>query len=195
MLSPFPALSLHLAMEPLLVRPKRIVILGNSGSGKSTLARALGEKLGYPVSHLDRLFWGAGWTEPVPDEFRKKVIDSVSSPCWVSEGNYARRTFDLRLPKADLIIWLSTPRSLCLYRVLMRSMFNRKRPDIPGDCHEKIDAAFVLFLKYVWRFERDTKPKIEQLCLKHGNTVPIIQLSTTQQIRQFLSQFDNRSIN
>lgn len=89
---------------------QRIVILGNAGSGKSTLARQIGARLGTSVVHLDTLFWEAGWVEPDAETFRSRVRDAVSGQAWVCEGNYSRRTFDLRLPRADLVIWLDTPR-------------------------------------------------------------------------------------
>ena len=85
---------------------QRIVILGNAGSGKSTLARALGQRLGLPVVHLDTLFWEPGWIEPEADRFRARVRAALASETWICEGNYARRTFDLRLPRADLILSL-----------------------------------------------------------------------------------------
>lgn len=83
---------------------QRIVILGNGGSGKSTLARLLGERLDLPVVHLDKLFWEPGWAEPDAQQFRERVREAVAGDAWVCEGNYARRTFDLRLPRADLVI-------------------------------------------------------------------------------------------
>lgn len=91
---------------------QRIVILGNAGSGKSTLARTLGQRLNLPVVHLDTLFWEPGWVEPDADQFRTRVHEAINADSWVCEGNYARRTFDLRLPRTDLIIWLDTPRKM-----------------------------------------------------------------------------------
>jgi len=171
--------------------PERIVILGNSGSGKSTLSRILGNQLGYPVTHLDRLFWKPGWKKPLAEEFRANVIAAVSTPRWICEGNYASRTFEVRLPKADLIIWLNTPRTLCLFRVLIRTLRNKKRPDIPDDCPEKINAAFLQFLRYVWNFERDSRPMIEKLRIQYGNDVAVIQLNNKKQIKKFLAEYAN----
>jgi adenylate kinase family enzyme len=96
---------------------QRIVILGNAGSGKSTLARQVGERLHLPVVHLDKLFWGPGWSKPQNEAFRARVNEALSGDGWVCEGNYHRQTFDLRLPRADLVVWLNTPRLACLRRL------------------------------------------------------------------------------
>ena len=40
---------------------RRVLVIGNSGSGKSTFARALGDRTGLPVTHIDQLFWLPGW--------------------------------------------------------------------------------------------------------------------------------------
>ncbi|VVP60929.1 hypothetical protein [Pseudomonas fluorescens] len=118
---------------------QRIVILGNAGSGKSTLA--LGMRLGLPVVHLDTLFWEPDWVEPDAEQFRARVSEAVAPTAWICEGNYARRTFDLRLPCADLIIWLDTPRLTCFTRVILRSVMNLPRPDLAAGCTEKLDRA------------------------------------------------------
>ena len=48
---------------------ERILIIGCPGSGKSTLARALKEKLGLPLIHLDQLWWQPGWEHVSREEF------------------------------------------------------------------------------------------------------------------------------
>lgn len=165
---------------------QRIVILGNAGSGKSTLARAIGKRLQVPVVHLDKLFWEPGWVEPDAEAFRTRVKEAVASDAWVCEGNYSRRTFDLRLPRAELVIWLDTPRLTCLRRVFMRSVLNKPRPDLPAGCSEKLDKAFLTFLKFVWEFDRGYRPSIEAMRLRVGALVPVVHLCTVRQIEQFL---------
>lgn len=165
---------------------QRIVILGNAGSGKSTLARALGKQLGLPVVHLDRLFWEPGWVEPDAEQFRSRVREAVSQDTWVCEGNYARRTFDLRLPRADLVIWLDTPRLTCLMRVIKRSVLNRPRPDLADGCSEKLDRAFLTFLKFVWTFNRGYRPGIEAVRETIGPQVPVVHVRGSRQIAAFV---------
>jgi adenylate kinase family enzyme len=165
---------------------QRIVILGNAGSGKSTLARLLGQHLGLSVVHLDKLFWEPNWTEPDAEQFRARVRESIAVDNWACEGNYARRTFDLRLPRADLIIWLDTPRLTCFARVLLRSFLNRPSPDRPVGCQEKLDREFLTFLKFVWSFDHGYRPGIEKVRLAVGPQIPVMHLRGNQQIAAFL---------
>jgi adenylate kinase family enzyme len=171
---------------------RRIVILGNAGSGKSTLARAVGERLNLPVVHLDMLFWEPGWSKPTYDDFRARVNEAISEEAWICEGNYHRQTFDLRLPCADLIIWLDTPRVSCLRRVVLRSALNRPRPDLPAGCSEKLDRDFLSFLGYVWNFDRDSRPLIEQERLARGPLVPVVSLQGARQTSKFVNSLARR---
>jgi adenylate kinase family enzyme len=166
---------------------QRIVILGNAGSGKSTLARRLGANLVLPVIHLDMLFWEAGWREPEAEAFRDRVRAAISGEKWICEGNYARRTFDLRLPRADVVIWLDTPRLVCMGRVALRSAFQRKRVDLPAGCREKLDAEFLAFLRYVWNFDSQSRPGIEIERQKQAPFVPVVRLSSNRQISSFVA--------
>ena len=167
---------------------QRIVILGNAGSGKSTLARALGKRLGVPVVHLDSLFWEPGWVEPDALQFRERVGDALATDAWVCEGNYARRTFDLRLPLADVIIWLDTPRRTCLRRVIVRSLLNRPRPDVAAGCREKLDREFLIFLKFIWQFDHGYRQGIEKVRMAVGPKVPTVHLRGRRQIAAFLER-------
>ncbi|MGE8349413.1 MAG: AAA family ATPase [Pseudomonas protegens] len=165
---------------------QRIVILGNAGSGKSTLARELGRRLQLPVVHLDRLFWEPGWVEADNEVFRSRVRQAVCGDAWICEGNYSRRTFDLRLPRADLIIWLDIHRTTCLRRVMLRSLLNRPRADLPVGCSEKLNGEFLKFLNFVWNFDRVNRPGIEAVRLAIGPQVPVVHLRSAREVGAFV---------
>ncbi|HZC15133.1 MAG TPA: hypothetical protein VE309_00075 [Caulobacteraceae bacterium] len=167
---------------------RRIVILGNAGSGKSTLARRLGQRLNLPVVHLDVLFWEPGWTKPDNEAFRARVRASMTDDGWISEGNYVGRTFDLRLPLADLVIWLNTPRLTCLRRVIVRSALARPRADLAAGCKEGLlDPDFAEFLRYTWDYDRKSRPRIEAAREAIAPDVPVVHLRGMQQIDAFLA--------
>jgi adenylate kinase family enzyme len=167
---------------------RRIVILGNAGSGKSTLARRLGERLGLPVVHLDVLFWEPGWTEPDNEAFRARVRASIAGDAWISEGNYVGRTFDLRLPRADQVIWLDTPRLTCVRRVVVRSALARPRGDLAEGCKEGlIGTDFLPFLAYTWNYDRKYRARIEAAHQAVAPDIPVVHLRGRRQIDAFVA--------
>ena len=159
---------------------QRVVILGCSGAGKSTFARALGSRLGLPVVHLDALFWQPGWKEPDNQAFRAAVASAIAGDAWISDGNYVSRTFDLRLPRADTVIFVHQPRWLCAFRILWRwltSLVGRTRADLAPGCPETFDWKFLL---WTWNFQRQTQPRI----LGHGGALPDAHNPPARQTRR-----------
>lgn len=127
---------------------KRIMVVGvSAGVGKSTFARKIGDKLDLPVHHLDRYHWKPGWIEADKEEFREALEKVVVEDAWVIEGNYSS-TFDLRLSRADTIIYLELPLRVCLYRVLKRWLTNlgKTRPDMTEGCPERMEWEFLKFI-------------------------------------------------
>ena len=164
---------------------RRVVILGSSGAGKSTFARALGARLGVPVVHLDALFWQPGWVEPEPEAFRAAVAAAIAGDAWISDGNYVSRTFDLRLPRADTVIFLHQPRWLCVTRVIWRwlTAFGRGRPDMAEGCAENMTWDFFL---WVWRFEAKHQPRI--IAAAQAYPTPITHLRGGAAMARFLTE-------
>jgi adenylate kinase family enzyme len=154
----------------------RIVILGCAGSGKTTLARQLGERLGTRVICLDEI-WQPHWDERNVVEFRILMQEAHAGNDWISDGNFAQATFDIRLPRATLIVWLEPPRVLCAWRAISR-VFRR------GEAH-RLNRLFTV-LRFIWRFDRVNRPRIEAARVAHGPGVPVLRLATRRDVAAFL---------
>lgn len=76
----------------------------------------------------------------------------------------------------------------CLIRVMVRSLMNRPRPDLPAGCHEKIDRAFLGFLKFVWQFDRGYRQGIEAVRMAIAPTVPTVHLQGSREISDYLDK-------
>lgn len=164
---------------------QRIVILGNAGSGKSTLARRLGARLGLPIVHLDRLFWEPGWTEPTTEAFRARLSPFLAGGRWITEGNYISRTFDMRLPLADMVIMMETPRWLCVWRVFWRTVLARPRPDLPDGCSEGVKGDLPQFLRDTWNFQ-ERRARMEAAIPKMAPAATVVRLRTSGEAARFL---------
>ncbi len=131
----------------------RIAIMGYSGSGKSTLARALGQRYGCPVVHMDQLHFRKNWEER-PDQVAMFLLKPwLSDPNWIIDGNYQHLGYEDRVQLADRIIILRLPRLTCLCRAYRRYRMYRgqTRPDMTPGCPEKFDLAFVWWILYQGR--------------------------------------------
>src|SRR3954464_11046350 len=95
---------------------RRVMVIGGPGSGKTTFTRQLADILGLQPIHLDLHFWQSGWRLPDPAAWREHVIALSATSDWVMDGNYSS-TFDIRMPRADTLIWLDYPRATYLRRV------------------------------------------------------------------------------
>ncbi|MCG7393859.1 AAA family ATPase [Microvirga sp. ACRRW] len=140
---------------------QRILVIGCPGAGKSTLARQLSERLGLPLIHLDREYFGPGWSTPARSEWRERVTVLASRPAWVMDGNYAS-TFDIRVPRATDIVWLDLPRWRCALSVLWRVAMNygRSRADLGVAGPEKFDWSF---MRWIWSYSDKMRPKTARM--------------------------------
>lgn len=168
----------------------RIAVIGCSGGGKSTLTRKLAERTGLPVVHLDVVFWRPGWVESDDASFRERLSAALAPGRWIVDGNFMRMG-DLHIARAQLIVWVDQPRGLCLRRALTRALreHGRKRADMAEGCEEKIDVAF---LRYIWNWNRDTRPRVQAALAYHAPNTPVVRLTSDRAIADWLAAFATR---
>jgi adenylate kinase family enzyme len=166
-------------------RMRRVLVVGCPGAGKNTFARRLGATLGLPVIHLDFHYWRPGWQLPDLAAWREQVTALVAPPAWVIDGNYAN-TFDIRMPRADSVVWLDYPRAVCMRRVLRRVIkgYGHTRADLPPGCSEKFDLEF---LRYVWDFPRAQRPRIPAGIDQFGGHLRVTRFGCDHDAENFLS--------
>ena len=137
---------------------KKVMIIGCCGAGKSTFSRKLHDIIKLELIHLDKEYWKPNWTQTPKPIWRQKVRKLAAKPSWIIDGNYGS-TMDIRMEKADTIIFLDYSTTVCLWRVISRAFKNRgkTRPDINSQCREKLDWEF---LKFVATFRQKKAPEI-----------------------------------
>jgi adenylate kinase family enzyme len=144
---------------------KRIMIIGICGAGKSTLAGKLQPLLELKLIHLDQHYWQPNWVEPTKEAWTNTVKELVKRDAWIMDGNFGR-TMDIRLERADTIIYLNYPTGLCLWRVWqrVRKYNGRTRPDMTEGCPERLDIGFLWYiLTFKHRTGRRDLNKLEKL--------------------------------
>lgn len=165
---------------------RRVIVTGLAGSGKSTFALALAAKTGLPVIHLDLHFWKPGWVPPSENEWRKTQCGVLAGDAWIADGNY-QETLDLRLERADTVVFLDMPWWLCAGRACLRGF------RMPGELPEGCDYSAWLRLRDEWRLavriwrKRRSEPEREhEIISQHGQHVALHVLRTRRAVRDFL---------
>lgn len=166
-------------------RANRILVMGCSGGGKSTLSLKIASRFGLDYVSIDRdVLWLPGWKERGKEEQRAIIVSKVQSERWIMDGTNPS-TFDIRLPRTDLVIWVRMPRLLCIWGAVSRwvKRIGRTRPEMAPGCKEKIDWEF---LRFIWTFEEKFSPRVVAGLVEHGSEVPVFQLTSRRQMRELL---------
>jgi adenylate kinase family enzyme len=163
---------------------RRVLVIGCSGSGKSTFSQRLHVRTGLPLISLDAHYWQPGWVQTPRSEWRPKVADLAARESWIMDGTFDS-SLDLRLPRADTVIWFRLPRWLCLLRVARRVMksYGVVRPEMAPGCPERMDFAF---LSYIWHFERRETPHILAMLATHGRQMDPVIFRHDADVQRFL---------
>ena len=152
---------------------KKVIVIGCPGSGKSTVSRALHNKTGIPLYHLDMMYWNADKTTVEKSVFLERMSTVLEKDEWIIDGNYGS-TMELRMAACDTVIFLDYPLDICLDGI--RERRGKPRSDMPW-IETKEDAEFIEFIK---SYNEQQKPKVLELLKKYGDKNIIIMESREQ---------------
>ncbi len=158
---------------------KKIIVIGCPGSGKSTVSRALHNKTGIPLYHLDMMYWNADETTVEKSVFLERLSAVLEKDEWIIDGNYGS-TMELRMAACDTVIFLDYPLDVCLDGIKERR--GKPRSDMPWIETEE-DAEFIEFIK---NYNEQQKPKVLELLKKYGDK-NIIVFKSREQADAFLN--------
>jgi adenylate kinase family enzyme len=168
---------------------RRVVVTGMAGAGKSTFSRALSAKTGLPLIVLDVHFWQAGWAKPTETAWREKQKGLLAGEDWIADGNY-HATLDLRLERADTVVFLDMRWWICAWRALLRGI--RTRPvgfELPDGCDEsrlrRLRDEWWLVWR-IWRVRRSERERELTILSQHGRHVALYVLRSKRAVREFL---------
>ncbi len=138
----------------------KAIIIGCPGSGKSTFSKALHEKTGLPLYHLDMLYWNSDRTTVSKELFRERLQKVLEESSWIIDGNYGS-TIELRLKECDTVFFLDYPLEVCIDGVRERK--GKVRTDMPWIETEDDEE----FLDFIRSYNAESRPKVMELLKKY----------------------------
>ena len=162
----------------ILYRADRIIVVGCSGGGKSTLSLKMSKIFDLEFLSIDRdVRWLPGWVERDKQQQRAILKKLVQRDRWVMDGSGAS-SFDIGLPRTDLVIWMRVSRRVRLVGLARRVIkhFGRVRPDMATGCPERLPDKE--FLSYIWNFDKSHAPKFVHNIDVHAPDIPVLVINT-----------------
>lgn len=101
-------------------------------------------------------------------------------------------TFDIRVPRSEIVLWVRMPRLLNVWGILSRWMrhLGRTRPEMAPGCPEKMEWQF---LRFVWTWEQKFAPRVLAGLEKHAGDKPVLVLKSRREMRDLLDLLRSRA--
>ena len=112
------------------------------------------------------------------------VAQLAARPRWIMDGNYGG-TMDLRIERADTLIFLNYPTATCLWRITKRTLkyWRKERPDMPAGCRERFDLDFY---RYVATYNLKRKNGVLRKLDRYRDEKQVLVFATGQDAASYL---------
>ena len=159
---------------------KKVIIIGCPGSGKSTFGRKLKNITKLPLYHLDMMFWNEDKTTVSKEVFLKRLLDVMSTPEWIIDGNYSS-SMEMRIKSCDTVFFLDYTTDVCLAGIESRK--GKPRSDMPWTENDNQDEEFITFIN---NYNSESRPKVIKLLEKYHKK-DIIIFRSREESEEYLS--------
>jgi hypothetical protein len=92
-------------------------------------------------------------------------------------------TLEHRVARADTVVFLDLPRRGCYAGIALRRLRHRRRIDRSRGIVDRITWEF---LRWIWRFPRDARPRIVEVLARHEHDTRIVVLRSRREAQSFL---------
>lgn len=172
-----------------LEKMNRIIVIGCGGAGKSTFSKNLHKYLkNHELIHLDTIYWKPNWVATPEDDWALIVEKLSEKDKWIIDGNHDS-TLNIRLKRADTIIFLDKPRNVCMKNAVKRTLKGKllgiERDDITKGCNERFDPAFY---KFVWNYNKEFRPKYINMLDNFKKDKQVFILKNNKEVNFFLHE-------
>lgn len=169
---------------------RRIAIIGNAGGGKTTVSRKLGDFYKVPVTHVDSIQYGEGWTY-IPEEICSQLLNKIADgDSWLIDGFGNRSVLERRLRNADTVVFIDFPLYRHYWWATKRQLgsWRGSRSELQPGCSEFSFKFTKNLAQIIWELNRDYVPWFRKLASELPKSTRLFHLRSPDDVEIFLEK-------
>src|SRR3954451_13016894 len=151
--------------------PRRIAVVGCGGAGKTYVGTRLASKYALPLIHADEIVYRDGALQPEA-EWQAGLNARAGEDAGGIDA-IKLSILEYRVARADIVVFLDLPRRSCYLGLVQRGKWRR-------------DIVNPQFLRWIWRFPRDVRPRVFEILQRHSGATDVVVLTSRRAVRRYL---------